>query len=502
MMVLARALFITLAGSVAAMPAPVQSPRPADCAEWRQCRQMALDAAERGDYEAFHDLAWRTIQKGNPKDPALMYLLARAQALSGRPHDALVMLQRLAEMGVPSDAATSEDFKRARDLPGWPELVARFERIGQPGAAPAVAATSPSPAAPVAAPSPSPAPSVASTPSTPPSAAPSAAPAVRSAPPARPATPPAARESASVVRPAAPPVAAPVVRTPPLFTPAPIAEAGRFSTAPFAVSGLAYDVSSRRFLLGDRRGRKLIVVGDGSNRMSDLVHGDSAGFREISAIEIDAKRGDLWVATSAAGGGAGTLHRLQLISGRPLRAFPLDRPPDSASLVDLAVTPTGTVLVLDASGPELFALGVGKTSLESIARIGADEPTSVAASDRDGVAYVAHREGVSRIDLRSHSVTSVPMPKGTSIGRLERMRWYRNALIVLTRDDDDTRRIVRLELNAGGTSVARAITLAEPVPSGVQSFVTISGDDLLYVESASGASSDLTELVVYRVRLR
>ena len=304
-----------------------------------------------------------------------------------------------------------------------------------------------------------------------------------------------------MVRPAAP-VTAPVVRTPPVFTPAPVAEASRFSTAPFAVSGLAYDVSSRRFLLGDRLGRKLIVVGDGSNRTSDLVHGDSAGFREISAVEIDTKRGDLWVATSSAGGSAGTLHRLQLVSGRPLKAFPLERPVDPVTLVDLAVTPTGTVLVLDAAGQELFALGVGKTSLESIVRIGADEPTSIAASDRDGVAYVAHREGVSRIDLRSRTASNVPMPKGTSIGRLERMRWYRNALIVLTRDDDGTRRIVRLELNAGGTSVARVTTLEESVPSGVQSFVAISGDDLLYVESGSSTSSDLAELVVYRVRLR
>ena len=446
---------------------------------------MALDAVERGDYETFHDLAWRTIQKGNPKDPALMYLLARAQALSGRPHDALVMLQRLAEMGVRSDAATSDDFKRARELPGWPELAARFERIGQPDATPGAGTST------------SPAPSVSSATSNPPSAAPPA----RPGSPARTAAPLPARESSSVVRPGAP-VPAPVVRPPSAFTPAPVAEAGRFSTAPFAVSGLAYDVSSRRFLLGDRLGRRLIVVGDGSNRTSDLVHGDSAGFREISAVEIDTKRGDLWVATSAAGGGSGTLHRLQLVSGRPLKAFPLERPLDPVMLVDLAVTPTGTVLVLDASGQELFALGVGKTSLESIVRIGADEPTSIAASDRDGVAYVAHREGISRIDLRSRTATSVPMPKGTSLGRLERMRWYRNALIVLTRDDDDTRRIVRLELNAGGTSVAQAITLEELVPSGVQSFVTISGDDLLYVESGSSTSSNLTELVVYRVRLR
>src|SRR4051812_36463495 len=71
--------------------------RAVGCSEWRQCRDMALAAADGRDYERFHDLAWRAVQLGPPRDPMLLTVLARAQALSGRPHDALVMLDRLAE---------------------------------------------------------------------------------------------------------------------------------------------------------------------------------------------------------------------------------------------------------------------------------------------------------------------------------------------------------------------------------------------------------------------
>jgi len=117
----------------------LQSPRDAGCPDWRDCRQLALAAADRGEYEAFHDLAWRAVQIGPPNDPALMYLLARAQALSGRPHDALVMLQRLADMGVPSDAETNDDFKRTRQLPGWVDVAARINRIDHPDSPRAVA---------------------------------------------------------------------------------------------------------------------------------------------------------------------------------------------------------------------------------------------------------------------------------------------------------------------------------------------------------------------------
>src|SRR5262245_35815044 len=101
------------------MPAAFQSSRERECVQWRECQRLALEAAERGEYETFHDLAWRTVQKGPPNDVALMFLLARAQSLSGRPHDALVMLQRLADRGLGSEALSSEDFARTRQLPGW-----------------------------------------------------------------------------------------------------------------------------------------------------------------------------------------------------------------------------------------------------------------------------------------------------------------------------------------------------------------------------------------------
>ena len=98
---------------------------------------MALDARAGGQYERFHDLAWRTVQTGPANDPALMYLVARAQSLSGRPRDALVMLRRLADRGVATGATTEEDLEGARQLPGWQELEAVMDRVAKGGAMPA-----------------------------------------------------------------------------------------------------------------------------------------------------------------------------------------------------------------------------------------------------------------------------------------------------------------------------------------------------------------------------
>ena len=74
-----------------------------------------------------------------------------------------------------------------------------------------------------------------------------------------------------------------------------VEEAARFSTQPFVPGGLAYDAVSQRLLFGDVTGRRLFVVGGGSDRTVDLVRADSAGFDEVTAIAVDDKRGDLWV---------------------------------------------------------------------------------------------------------------------------------------------------------------------------------------------------------------
>jgi len=440
----AVALLACLAARLAAASSAVPQSRDFGCTEWHQCREMALAAADRGEYENFHDLAWRAVQTGPRNEPALMYLLARAQALSGRPHDALIMLQRLAEMGVASDAATNDDFVRTRQLPGWPDLLARIGGLSHPVSPPAASSTA------IPAPIPAPIP----VPSTSPS------------------------------------------RTPAPSPPTP--EGSRFSTRGFTLGGLAYDAVSRRFLFGDRLGRKLIVVGEGTNHTVDFVRADSAGFGDIAAMEIDGKRGDLWVMSAGLADGAAALHKIQLVSGRPLKSFPIAADPDAViTPVDLAVTPAGVVVVLDSAGHQLLVLRAKGSAVERIMRVDAVEPASLAAEEDEGIVYVAYRDGVSRVDLRARTATKVAAPRSVSLAHLERIRWRRRALIAIRADADGTRRIVRLTLNASGRAVTKATKIDSPaLPVGGQTIVAISGDELVYL--INGAA---TEFNVFRVPL-
>jgi hypothetical protein len=484
--VLVLATWVAAAASAAAAASLEGAQAPfVDCRTADECRDRALEARARGEYERFHDLAWRAIQSGPANDPDLMYLLARAQALSGRRRDSLIMLRRLADMGVATDAASEEDFRRTRELAGWTDIETTFERLRAAG---------PAPARPI---SPSPA-----TPASPAAAAPVAvakpAPEKPGAPSALPPSPPA---EPPVPSPAPAPAAAARALA---IAPRPATEVVRFSTEGFLPAGLAYDEVSRRFLFGDTLGRRLFVVGEGSNRTVDLVRGESAGFHEITAIEIGS-RGDLWVTSTAATGEAAGIHRLQLISGRAIETF--EPPPGGrVGLRDLAVAGNGTVLVLDSGAGRVLRLRSGARTVETAMPIDVADALSLAVTDSDRYAYLAHAAGIVRLDLQARTARAVTAPAGLPLGNVERIRWHRNTLVGIQTLPDGTRGLVVLQLDRAGNAVTAGTVIDPSVDRDARSpLLTVVGDDAYYsvIDGASAVTGKAAiDVLVRRVRLR
>jgi hypothetical protein len=450
----------------------VQAPSVAqrvECRDWRECRQLALEAAISGDYEHFHDLAWKTVQIGPRRDPDLMYLLARAQSLSGRPHDALVMLGRLAEMGVATDAEASDEFGGVRTLPGWPAVEALIAGIARPVPAPSLTASSLPPSPPGAAP-----PAGATSPA-----------------------PPGSEASTSRA-----PVIPPRTAAPPRDT---AEDALRVPAATLNPTGLSYDRVSGRFVVADRRARKLVVIDERSRHIVDLVGAESAGFYEITALEIDSRRGELWVVSAAAPGSDGQpttqLHKVQLVSGRPLAAVPLPEPFGAARFDDVAVSERGTVFVLDGLGGRIFRLGTDQRSFVVAAALDLDRPTSVAPSDERSV-YVAHAEGIVLLDVSTGATTPLRGPKDVQLAGFERIRRDRDSLIGIQRLPDGTRRVVSIRLaRAGGRALAMEV-IAPDVSMTDPMAATLSEHVFYFMTREPEGSSGGPEIVVRRAQLR
>jgi hypothetical protein len=416
--------------------------QPSDCPTWAECREQAQEARAAGDYERFHDLAWRAVQKGKANDSELMLLLARAQSLSGRPHDALVMLRRLAALGIRAEAAaTDADFRRVRALSDWSDLEQSWAAI--PGEA-----VAPTPAA---------------------------------EPRPEKVEPPKPVEPAKAVKPAAvppgPPPDAPLGKPgPPLRG----TETLRFQAGVFSPSGLTYDAVSRRFIIGDRAGRRLSVVDEFSHAITTLASARGAGFGEVTGIALEARDGTLWVVSNREEGSR--LHKLQLISARELAHFDPPAPLEGSAFTDVVLDPRGGVLVLDSGGKRVLRLAPGGTGLRVLAAIDTERTASVAPAS-GGHAYVAHAGGLVRVNLASGESVDVTAPQELAVAGFTRIRWHEGALLGIQGG-----RAVRLRLTRTGRAVAAVEVLDEGIEGATAGALTVVGDTLYYLAVQDGAT--------------
>jgi hypothetical protein len=470
-----HAVLLLVLAALAGQDAP---PKP-QCRAWQECRQLAVDAAAQQDFEGFHDLAWRAVQLGPKNDPALMYLLARAQSLSGRPTDAIVMLERLQGMGAPiADAVTSDDFRRVRALPRWPDLAAKLSpengdtHLNAKSLIPEAPKTK-DPLAVTKEPMPAPSPKVEA----------ATARAVKApkaeAPPAN-AVPSPKVEAASPAKAAAAPVSSAL-------------ESLRFATPQFTPAGLAYDAVSRRFVVGDRLGRKLAVVDEFSQHVANLAGAQTSGFGEIAALEIDTRQGYLWVVSSE--GTRTSLHKLQLISGRLLTAYPVPETFAPVSFGDVAVGGGGAVLALDTAGHRLFTLSARGTAAEVAVTLPDTSPSSIAPGE-DGVVYVSTASGIERVDIAARSTSTVKEAKGIELSGLTRIRWHRGALAGIQKTSEGPYRAVRIALDRLGRRATALDVLDPSISIANPTAATIVGGVLYYLANGNGS-----EMIVRRVTL-
>jgi hypothetical protein len=265
-------------------------------------------------------------------------------------------------------------------------------------------------------------------------------------------------------------------------------------------AGLAHDSVSGRFVIADRGRRKLVIVDERAHHLVDLVDAESAGFNDISALVIDGRRGDLWVvsASEADGKKAATavLHRVQLISGRPLASWVLPASYGPAHFGDVDVGNGDTVFVLDVVGKRIFPVEPRTGRFGNPRAVPYERPTSVAVVGNHD-AYLAHSAGIARVSLAGGPAIAVRAARGVELKGFERIRWDRGLLVGIQRTSDGSHKAVRLRLAPSGTRVTAAEVIETATPIDDPTTAAISDDSFYFVtrESPNGA------IVIHRARL-
>jgi sugar lactone lactonase YvrE len=211
------------------------------------------------------------------------------------------------------------------------------------------------------------------------------------------------------------------------------------------------------------------------------------------------------VASTAANDTGGAIHLLQLISGRALARLPFQGS-GPAHLQDLAVTGDGTVLILDSATPRILVRRPGAEVVDVLMPLMTPNPVSIAVSNDGRLAYVAHREGITRVDLASRRATPLDAGKDVTLAGFEFIRWHRDALVGSQVHADDSRSVVRLQLNRDRRTITMATLIEAPAASeDTPTMATISGDDLYYLVVPTqnpGAGAGLVDIRVRRITLK
>lgn len=245
--------------------------------------------------------------------------------------------------------------------------------------------------------------------------------------------------------------------------------------------GLAHDAVSRRFVIGDRKAHRLVVIDEVSRHVVNYVSAASAGFYEdLTAFTIDARRGDLWVVSvkGEPDASSSVLHKLQLVSGRGLLEA---RPAEKAApvrFVDVTVTPDGTVYALDAVDSRIFRLRPGARALDLVMRLEARNPAALTAAD-DRTLYVAAEKGLVRVDVGARA--AAPVKSVEELTAFESLAWRAGALIGVERVAGSSL-IVRIPLDATGVRAQPRHVLAASPDAAVGGL----GGDVYYYVAAPG----------------
>jgi hypothetical protein len=166
-----------------------------------------------------------------------------------------------------------------------------------------------------------------------------------------------------------------------------------------------------------------------------------------------------------------------------------------ARLGDVAVTPNGTVLVLDTIGRRILRLRPATHKLTALATLDVDA-TSLAPID-DRTAYVAHSAGLTRVDISTGAMAPVAGSGDVQLAGFERVRWTGNSLVGIQHLADGTRRAVRIRFASGHPAVVDTIGGDILVPDG--HVFAVSEDEFYFLADQPGA--DGAEVVVRRTPL-
>jgi len=228
--------------------------------------------------------------------------------------------------------------------------------------------------------------------------------------------------------------------------------------------GIAWDPTTGDFYVSSIHLRKVVrVTSDGKS--SDFVHEGQDGLFGTLGLKVDAQRRLLWVISNAAHemngysdalDGQSSVLAYDLRTGKLAKKVDFGTAHDPSLLNDLAILDDGSVVITDSDGGGIMRVRLGSETIETwIPARTFTFPNGIAVAEGEPFVYVADFSGLSRIDVRSRTITPLVIgERGETLSGIDGLTSYHGDLIGI-QNGVGRPRVVRVSLNDTRDAIAR-----------------------------------------------
>jgi hypothetical protein len=259
-------------------------------------------------------------------------------------------------------------------------------------------------------------------------------------------------------------------------------------SSPVAIS---WDESRGLFLVGTETNGEVIAVSeDGSTQV--LIEANSKnGLWAIRGLFVDAENNRLWVSSAAVPvfsafevteKGRGALIEFDLKTLELKGRFNVPMNGQNHELGPIAVSGNGDIYVADLAHPVVFRKTAKGDRLEPF--VGNNDLVGIrdlAVSLDNGKLYIADSAmGILVVDPAEQTSAMLGSPEDLNLGAISGL-FYNEGKLIMIQNGFQPQRIMRLELDANGTTVTEVVPLATSLADFDRPALgTIKGDDVYY----------------------
>ena len=281
----------------------------------------------------------------------------------------------------------------------------------------------------------------------------------------------------------------------------------RLDLKPFDLGDIAWDSSREQFLVGTRAEGTLLAVDDNGKSKVLLNADDENGLWSIDGLAVDTGRNRLWIASSATpafsrfvptDAGHGALFEFELDSLNLVGRYNLAIDGLRHELGGVALTTGGDVYVVDRATPIIYRKAPAGKKLEVFA--GGPQLvalTDIAVTPDNSRVFVADAVlGILLIDPTAQRSAMLAGPENLNLSGIYGIQFSGEELVI-TQSGLSPQRIMRLKMNAEGTTVETV----SPMASGLEGFDTpgvgaIRGGSLYYFANHGTQDADADLLLM------